>query len=434
MKQKILFALAGLLAFQIAGNAQTTRLSVTAPNLKADSVVLDTRQTRLALPYQAEKAMDFECPGYTGYAWLHIGGKKNLVYLEADKQLAVHYQKNTNHQISPYTYAGDLAKENEWLAAHERINAFTKKSTTAAEVIARLETAESKALQELEQQPLSRSFKQLESKRESCIILKSFRYFKGDWDGKLTPFLQKHFTEEPDLLILKDYTSFAYDAVLGLAYNPDNQSLYDATLRQLEYVDKSLKENAVREVVADEIINFYMTMRGPDRLDQLLPLALRLITDEARKQEVVRKSDKWFSMAKGKEAGDFVFHDVNDKEVRLSDFRGKYVFVDCWATWCGPCMRQIPHVKKLEEEFAGKNIVFLCVSCDNQKMWKAHLEKNKMGGVQVIMNDKCGFNERFAVNAIPRFMLIDPDGRMVDPMMYRPSEPECREILQSVCK
>ena len=71
------------------------------------------------------------------------------------------------------------------------------------------------------------------------------------------------------------------------------------------------------------------------------------------------KAEKAKAKMNGVAAPDFEYVSIDDKKVKLSDFKGKYVYIDVWATWCGPCRAEIPHLKKLEEHFHGKNIEFV---------------------------------------------------------------------------
>ncbi len=66
----------------------------------------------------------------------------------------------------------------------------------------------------------------------------------------------------------------------------------------------------------------------------------------------------------------------------LSDLKGKYVYIDVWATWCGPCNAEIPHLKKLEEEFEGRNICFVSISCDDSRnAWERFVQVKQLGGI-----------------------------------------------------
>ncbi|MDY3032731.1 MAG: TlpA family protein disulfide reductase [Odoribacter sp.] len=133
----------------------------------------------------------------------------------------------------------------------------------------------------------------------------------------------------------------------------------------------------------------------------------------------------------GKEIPDFAYRDINGEMVSFSSFRGKYVYVDMWATWCRPCCEEIPYMGELEKKFHGKNICFVSLSCDkNLEAWKKKVTNDKMGGVQLNCEGDPKFMEFFGVEGIPHFILIDPQGRVVNPRMSRPSQEITEETLK----
>ena len=143
--------------------------------------------------------------------------------------------------------------------------------------------------------------------------------------------------------------------------------------------------------------------------------------------------DKARTLAPGQPAADFAFEDMEGKTVRLSDFRGKYVYVDLWATWCGPCNAEIPHLRKLEERLRGKNIVFVGISSDSDRdAWAKFVKERDLGGVQLFMNGDRRFMEKIHCEGIPRFLLIDREGRYVDSDMTRPSNPATLEVIEGL--
>ena len=138
-------------------------------------------------------------------------------------------------------------------------------------------------------------------------------------------------------------------------------------------------------------------------------------------------------LEKGQPAIPFTFPDINGKEVSLSDFKGKYVYVDLWATWCGPCNAEIPSFKKLEEEFQGRNIYFVSISCDkSQDEWEKFVKERQMGGIQLHMRGNNKYMEELGNNGIPRFLLIDREGNFIDANMLRPSDPKTLKILREL--
>ena len=125
--------------------------------------------------------------------------------------------------------------------------------------------------------------------------------------------------------------------------------------------------------------------------------------------------------------------DITGKEVSLSDLKGKYVYIDVWATWCGPCNAEIPHLKKLEEEFEGRNICFISISCDDsQKAWERFVQAKQLGGIQLHMGGDKSFMEAIRCKGIPRFLLIDQDGKFLNANMPRPSDGKTLEILNTL--
>ena len=113
---------------------------------------------------------------------------------------------------------------------------------------------------------------------------------------------------------------------------------------------------------------------------------------------------------------------------KLEDLRGKYVYIDVWATWCGPCRAEIPFLQKVEEKYHGKNIEFVSISVDVDKdheKWVKFVTEKGLGGMQLFAdkNWNSEFMKSYSINSIPRFILIDPKGNIVDSEAERPSSP-----------
>lgn len=139
----------------------------------------------------------------------------------------------------------------------------------------------------------------------------------------------------------------------------------------------------------------------------------------------------------GKKAVNISFKDVNDKQWGLYMFKGKYVLVDIWATWCGPCKYQIPHLMRLEEQLEGRDIVFISLSADkpeDTQVWKKMVQELGIKGVCGIAPDAFNhpFFEKYKVKSIPRFILIDPEGNIVMTKARRPSDPILKMQLEEL--
>lgn len=125
------------------------------------------------------------------------------------------------------------------------------------------------------------------------------------------------------------------------------------------------------------------------------------------------------------------------KRVNLKDFAGKWVFIDCWATWCGPCNFEIPYVAHLEHALAGENVVFLGISVNEEKdreKWKEFVKEKGLQGVQILCPDKEKLYGQFGISGIPHFALIDPEGRLVMNRMPKPSSGVPHHLLKAMVK
>ena len=127
------------------------------------------------------------------------------------------------------------------------------------------------------------------------------------------------------------------------------------------------------------------------------------------------------NLKEGAPAPDITGLTPDGKELSLSDFKGKYVFIDFWASWCAPCRREIPHLKEvLAYSENSDNLVVLSYSIDSkEKDWLACIEKNGMTHKNWIhISTLKGWNSEalklFAVTGVPFTALIDPDGNVVE--------------------
>ncbi|MDW8849740.1 TlpA disulfide reductase family protein [Flavobacterium sp. MMLR14_040] len=141
----------------------------------------------------------------------------------------------------------------------------------------------------------------------------------------------------------------------------------------------------------------------------------------------------------GKPSPDFDYENHKGGKTKLSNLKGKYVYIDLWATWCGPCRGEIPYLQKIEEKYHGKNIEFVSVSIDKAKdneKWKKFVIDNKLGGTQLFADKdwESEFVTSYGVTGIPRFILIDPKGNILNAEAPRPSSPELQTQLDALLK
>ncbi len=144
-----------------------------------------------------------------------------------------------------------------------------------------------------------------------------------------------------------------------------------------------------------------------------------------------REHAKLAGLKKGDPSPKFNYPNTKGEKVSLDDLKGKYVYVDVWATWCGPCKQQIPFLKELHKEYSDKNITIVSLSIDkasNKDKWLKMVADEELTGIQ-IMADNDDFTTAYNISGIPRFILIDPEGNIVNSNATITSYPNLKQIF-----
>lgn len=155
--------------------------------------------------------------------------------------------------------------------------------------------------------------------------------------------------------------------------------------------------------------------------------------------EAMKQKNATLASLKGNPSPTFDYENHKGGTTQLEDLRGKYVYIDVWATWCGPCRQEIPFLQKVEEKYHGKNIAFVSISADvakDHEKWRKFVTDKNLGGIQLFAdkNWESDFLVAYGIDSIPRFILIDPNGNVVDPDAARPSDPALVKQLDGLLR
>ena len=144
-----------------------------------------------------------------------------------------------------------------------------------------------------------------------------------------------------------------------------------------------------------------------------------------------RKSTK-----QGMPCPDVTFTDADGKQHRLSEYFGKVLFIDIWATWCGPCCMEIPYIEQHVEHYKDNpNILFLSIGTDRtREPWLKKIQADQPQWPQMWVNKEEDevITKQWGVLSIPRFIIINRDGTIHNADAFRPSDDDFREKIDAI--
>ena len=196
-----------------------------------------------------------------------------------------------------------------------------------------------------------------------------------------------------------------------------------------------LKNIKIREYCLFAVVYLGLHYEGVAHINKMYHYFKKHNTDTVYAQQIRKLYAKKMALAAGKIAPPFTCKDVNGKEVSLSDFKGKIVYLDFWTTGCGPCRREYPYLVKLQSEYKDKDIVFVSISIDKDyQEWKKYVIEKKIEGITLIKGLGCDYDvaKAYQISGVPSFKLIDKEGRIIDANAPRPSSSEIRKVLNEL--
>jgi thiol-disulfide isomerase/thioredoxin len=256
-------------------------------------------------------------------------------------------------------------------------------------------------------------------------------------------YAELYLTNTSDIQVALDYKDF--DNTIKFKGKGANENAFLAT-ETLKQADQSRFEPMMKaenlEKLNAEVVKYKESIFAsmPKTLDAGFVTKYKSDVENGMKG-MVQYLSAAFELKKmaGADSPTFKFENHKGGFTSLEDLKGKYVYIDVWATWCGPCRAEIPHLQKTEEAYHGKNIEFVSISVDAMKdhdKWAKFVTDKNLGGIQLLADKdwKSDFVQGYKINGIPRFILISPEGKIVSADAPRPSSPELVTLLDSLVK
>ena len=229
---------------------------------------------------------------------------------------------------------------------------------------------------------------------------------------------------------LLGYPSYLNAIKFSIEYKIKNDGINLELLSFLKFVENNIDSQKITDELAYSEVK--SILEGSSNISDLeYSKFMSIVKNEKIRNElkeaykIVRKNPK------GKISPQFEFYDINNKQITLESLKGKLVYIDIWATWCFPCIREIPALKKIEEDFKNKNIYFvsMCLK-DSKENFEKMVKEKKLGGIQLFApNPSNSFFKEYNLKTIPRYILLDKEGKIIDAYASKPSTSNLREQI-----
>lgn len=373
-------------------------------------------------------------PGY------YLIGHNNL-YLSPGDNLVMHI--DVKKQETNSTFSGKGKEANTYLrgtlypAAGSFLWGGSKFGATPQATLDTILTAANKRKAELNALTnVTPEFKRLENARIKADVLVSI------WTAPVYTQYTKYFRKESTAR--QDSFIRAFKELTAPMVTEYKKGFLDVSLLQLTacrgIVEDVAKEAPNSQQVlqikdlqkANKLVSKMLAEHDKTKL-ALFKTSIDSIQTLSYRQPLQRYFKELSAFGNGDPAVDFKTKDINGKNVALSDFKGKVIFVDLWATWCGPCMAEMPHYEELKKKYADNpNVVFVSLSIDANyelEKWKKSVAARKADGNQwQISSDKL---DAYHVIQIPRVLLITKDFKVAD--MDGPN-PSSKNVVSTIDK
>ncbi|MFT5640928.1 MAG: thiol-disulfide isomerase/thioredoxin [Cyclobacteriaceae bacterium] len=262
-----------------------------------------------------------------------------------------------------------------------------------------------------------------QARHKRLLKLDTFEVSKGYYD-----FVRKYSINDSTQLRYSKYISYVNSVVstetnktFSNLENKEAETYYGT---KIGTINQLISDPKIKEIFLFQIIRIaFNDFSDEDRI-KIIQDWKSLNPPMANVQQYNDILTKWKSTQPGQPAPNFKYVTNKRDSLTLSDFAGKLVYIDVWATWCGPCIEEQPAMKKLQENFKDEDILFLSISIDKSpEPWIKMIEKKSLGGIHLYAPgaSKATIMQDYGINGIPRFILIDKEGKIIDADASRPS-------------
>jgi len=280
---------------------------------------------------------------------------------------------------------------------------------------------------------------------EHDYLLTRYNYDKfNHYHTKIHPELPEGYYVPIIEMDLDDEVSFIYDKsyrnliVENWRLTSKEAMEADPSLTQVSFVKnkiKKIKSTKIKDLMVSMLFRQISLKNKNYKTDY--PRILEMLAADKLKEKLTAK---FLGVQKTKPkmlAPNFNYENYKGGKTTLKDLKGKLVYIEIWATWCGPCIKEMPALTQLIKDFKGKNIEFVSISVDSKgdyEKWREMIPEKNVGGIQLLADKglKSDFMQAFSIGLIPRTLLLDEDGRIITIKAPRPSADNTKQYINNL--
>lgn len=198
---------------------------------------------------------------------------------------------------------------------------------------------------------------------------------------------------------------------------------HEYTLIKMQVISRNFATGKIKDQLLYNTLNEHIKFKGLKNTDLLFKTFMFQCNNKALKNKLSEPYEKYLAMNNGKKAPAFKLLDLENNIYTLADFKGKYIYIDVWATWCKPCIEEAPYFEALKEKYTHKNIEFVSISVDKEKeKWQRFCDVKNKNDQQYWVENAKEFLDSYFIKTIPHFILIDTEGKIIKVNANRPSD------------
>ncbi|MBA5792564.1 ABC transporter permease [Flavobacterium sp. xlx-214] len=344
-------------------------------------------------------------------------------------------ENNLNFELSSnYNYINQLANEGDEASVAIITQLLNSEYKSDIKTISKFHTSDNYAVREdyakIKKSEVYYKYRLIWEQYKDLVVRSNPKFEQKD--QKIEDIIDVDFTPDENILAnaeVQDY--FRYKIYEITSKDTSDQDVISKYVKGI----KNIKNNTLQTQLAKAIL--LDNLSKVNDIDELLRYEndfLPLINDAKSKTYYTNYINEKKKLTKGSLAFSFNAITPNNEKVTLNNFKGKYVVIDFWATWCGPCIYQAPYFEKHAIEYNKRgDIVFVSLSVDEkQSNWRKKVKLNDKNVTQLYALNIDELSKFYRLNSIPRFIIIDPEGKLVNSEFAFPTDTNFKEMLDQI--